>query len=87
MIDNDSFTLDAYGDDDFVFEHNRDEVNIYIKANKTPFDKNFLLVCTHANDTNVYIEIQIVQKAEEFKLEITNGAEIEEAVLRVVRSG
>lgn len=73
--DNNSFTFEHYGDDDFVIEQNRCELNVYIKENKTPYDKNFTIICTHANDSEAYIEIEIIQKADEYKLEITNGAQ------------
>lgn len=72
--DNVSFNLDYYGDDEMVVEQNRSNIEIYIKENKTPYDKYFTLICTHANDKTIYLQIDIQQKAEVFKLEITSGA-------------
>lgn len=72
--DNNSFDLNYYGDDQFVIEKNRCEVNVFIKENKTPLDKNFTIICSHSNDNSVYIQITIVQKAAEYDLRITNVA-------------
>ncbi len=72
--DNVSFNLDYYGEDGMKVEQNRSNVEIYIKENKTPYDKYFTIICTHANDRTVYLQIDIRQKAEAFKLEITSGA-------------
>ena len=73
--DNNSFNLEYYGDDDFKIERNRCELDVYLKPNKTPFKKYFTIICTHANDRSVYVQIEIVQKEEEYKLEISQGAE------------
>ena len=73
--DNDSFNLDYYGMDEMVVEKDRCEVNVYIKENKTPYDNSFTIICSHANDSAVSIEIEIIQKADTYKLEITNGAQ------------
>lgn len=72
--DNNSFDLNYYGDDQFVIEKNRCEVNVFIKENKTSLDKNFTIICSHSNDNSVYIQITIVQKAAEYDLRITNIA-------------
>ena len=69
QADNNSFDYEAYGDDDFVIERDRCKLNVYIKENKTPNDKYFVIVCTHSNDSSVYVQIEIIQKAEDFKIE------------------
>ena len=73
--DNDSFIFDYYGDCKFVIEKNRCEINVYITENKTPYDRKFRITCTHANDSSVSVQIEIIQKADEYKLEITSGAQ------------
>ena len=73
--DNNSFNLDYYGDCEFTVEKNRCEDNLYIKENKTPYDRNFTITCIHANDSNVYVQIELIQKADVYKLELTSGAE------------
>ena len=74
MKDNFSYKTEYYGDGEMSVNVNRCNLEVYIKENKTPYDKDFTIKCTHSNDINTYIEIQITQKAEEFKLEITDGA-------------
>ena len=71
--DNNSFTFEQYGEDEMVVERNRCELDIYIKENKTPNNKYFTIVCTHANDSSVYVEIKIVQTAEVYKLIFSNS--------------
>lgn len=68
---NNSFNFEQYGDEGIVVERNRCELNVYINENKTPYDKNFTILCTHSNDKSVYIQINIVQIAEEYKLIFT----------------
>ena len=73
--DNNSFNFEYYGDDEFAVEKDRCEINVYIKENKTPYDKNFTVICRHANDNTLYVQIEIIQKSDEYKLEITGGAQ------------
>lgn len=68
--DKNSFDIDYYGDDIFVVKRSRCNLNVYITPNKSPNDKNFTIVCTHANDADVYVKIDIVQKADEYDLSI-----------------
>lgn len=72
--DNFSYKTEYYGDGELTVDDNRCDLEVYIKENKTPYDKHFTIKCTHVNDENVSIVIEIIQKAEEFKLEITSGA-------------
>ena len=76
--DNNSFNLEYYGDDKFVVEKNRCEINVYIKENKTPYDKEFTIICRHSNDDSLYIQIELIQKGEEYILEIANDDIISE---------
>ena len=66
--DNFSFNLEHYGDDAMDIQQNRCEIDVYIKENKTPHDKYFTILCTHSNDKEVYVEIKIVQTAEEYSV-------------------
>ena len=71
--DNNSFTFEQYGDNEMVVERNRCELDIYIKENKTIEDKYFTIICTHSNDSSIFINIKIVQIAEEYKLMFSNS--------------
>lgn len=66
-----SFNYEYYGDDEMVIEKNRCTLEVYIKENKTPYNKYFTIKCTHANDSSVYVQIDIIQVAEEYKLELS----------------
>ena len=70
--DNNSFDFEQYGNEEIVIERNRCELEVYIKENKTPYNKEFRILCTHSNDKEVYVEIKIVQIAEEFKIMFTS---------------
>lgn len=74
--DNNSFTFEQFGDDDFVIEQNRNKLEVYIKPNKSPFEKNFTITCTHANDSEVYVQIYIVQKEDIYSLNITETEDV-----------
>lgn len=71
---NNSFTMDYYGDDGITIKRNRNVLNIYIKPNFTQFEKNYTIYCEHANDSSVYLQIEIVQEAEEYTVEIEQNA-------------
>lgn len=89
MDDNESYTFDYYGSDTFVVERNRCYLNVYIKPNKTPFEKTFTIICTHANDSGVNVQIEIIQKEEEYELSV-EGVDVEpnEVVLEsIIKSG
>lgn len=68
--DNNSFTLEYYGDEGIMVTRNRCELTINLKPNLTQFDKQYTVICTHANDSEVYIQINISQPSEEFSINI-----------------
>ena len=73
-IDNNSFTMEYYGDEGILITRNRCKLNVYLTENKTYYDRNYTIICTHANDAEVFVQINITQKAENFALNV----EIEE---------
>ena len=71
-----SFNTEYYGDDIMEVTVNRCNIEVYIKENRRPSDKRFTIRCTHSNDIDTFIEIVIIQKAEDFKVQITGGASL-----------
>ena len=67
--DNNSFTMDYYGDNGIEVSRNRCYLDVHLLPNVTPFDKIYTVVCTHSNDVEKYVIISIIQQAEEFKIE------------------
>lgn len=72
--DNNSFEMEYYGDG-IVVERNRCELSVYIKPNKTPFNKTFMIVCKHMNDSDVYVQINIEQEKDIYDMAIISGAD------------
>ena len=72
-IDNNSFTMEYYGDEGILITRNRCKLNVYLTENKTYYDRNYTIICTHANDAEVFVQINITQKAENFALNVTGG--------------
>ena len=68
--DNNSFTMEYYGDEGIIVTRNRCKLDVYLSENKTYYDRNYTIICTHANDANVFVQINLLQKAEEFALNI-----------------
>lgn len=66
--DNNSFTMTYYGDEGIVVNRDRCKLDVYIEKNTKPFDKEFTIICTHANDAEVFITINITQSAEIFSV-------------------
>ncbi len=69
-IDNNSFTMEYYGDEGIVVTRNRCKLNVYLTENKTYYDRNYTIICTHANDAEVFVQINITQEAEDFALNV-----------------
>lgn len=69
-IDNNSFIMEYYGDEGILITRNRCELNVYLTENKTYYDRNYTIICTHANDAEVFVQINITQKAEVFALNV-----------------
>ena len=70
--DNNSFTMEYYGDEGIIVTRNRCKLDVYLSENKTYYDKNYTIICTHANDADVFVAINLLQKAREFALNV-NG--------------
>lgn len=68
--DNNSFTMEYYGDEGIIVTRNRCKLDVYLSENKTYYDRNYTIICTHTNDANVFVQINLLQKAEEFALNI-----------------
>ena len=68
--DNNSFTMEYYGDEGIVVTRNRCKLNVYLTENKTYYDRNYTIICTHANNAEVFVQINITQKAEDFTLNV-----------------
>ena len=66
--------MEYYGDEGILITRNRCKLNVYLTENKTYYDRNYTIICTHANDAEVFVQINITQKAENFALNV----EIEE---------
>ena len=69
-IDNNSFTMEYYGDEGILITRNRCKLNVYLTENKTYYDRNYTIICTHANDAEVFVQINITQKKENFALNV-----------------
>ena len=69
-IDNNSFIMEYYGDEGILITRNRCKLNVYLTENKTYYDRNYTIICTHANDAEVFVQINITQKAENFALNV-----------------
>lgn len=69
-IDNNSFTMEYYGDEGILITRNRCKLNVYLTENKTYYDRNYTIICTHANDAEVFVQINITQKKENFDLNV-----------------
>lgn len=69
-IDNNSFTMEYYGDEGILITRNRCKLDVYLTENKTYYDRNYTIICTHANDAEVFVQINITQKAEDFALNV-----------------
>ena len=74
--DNNSFTMEYYGDEGIIVTRNRCKLDVYLSENKTYYDRNYTIICTHANDANVFVQINLLQKAEEFALNIMGKEEV-----------
>lgn len=72
-IDNNSFIMEYYGDEGILITRNRCKLNVYLTENKTYYDRNYTIICTHANDAEVFVQINITQEAENFALNVTGG--------------
>lgn len=70
--DTNSFNLSYHGDDDFVVNRNRCELDVYIKPNLDPHEKTFYITCTHSQDSEVSVTIEITQPADTYKIDIDN---------------
>ena len=70
--DNNSFTMEYYGDEGIIVTRNRCKLDVYLSENKTYYDRNYTIICTHANDADVFVAINLLQKAGEFALNV-NG--------------
>ena len=68
--DNNSFTMEYYGDEGIIVTRNRCKLDVYLSENKTYYDKNYTIICTHANDADVFVAINLLQKAGEFDLNV-----------------
>ena len=60
--------MSYYGDEGMVVSRNRCKLDVYFKENTTIYDKDFTILCTHANDEEVFVEIKITQEAEVFSV-------------------
>ena len=74
-----SFKTEYYGDGDIEAEVDRCNVNVHIPVNLTPYDRHYTLTFTHSNDVDVFITVTLTQKADDFKVEITEGASIDQS--------
>ena len=72
IVDNNSFKLSYYGDDEFIINRNRCELDVVIKPNLTPYDKEFYITCTHVEDAEVNKTLTIVHPADHYEIDITN---------------
>lgn len=71
--DNNSFNIEYFGSEDMVIDRNRCEIGVYIKENKTPYNRHYFIKCIHSNDRTVFTEIEIIQEHGEFSIEVANG--------------
>lgn len=71
-FDNNSFNLSSFGDDTFVINRNRCDLDVYIKPNITPYAKEFHIILTHAQDNEVFTSINIIQPGEIYELSLDN---------------
>lgn len=72
-IDNNSFTMEYYGDEGILITRNRCKLQVYLTENKTYYDRNYTIICTHANNAEVFVQINITQEAEKFALNVIGG--------------
>ena len=70
VIDNNSFIMEYYGDEGILITRNRCELIVYLTENKTYYDRNYTIICTHANNAEVFVQINITQEAEKFALDV-----------------
>ena len=70
VIDNNSFIMEYYGDEGILITRNRCKLNVYLTENKTYYDRNYTIICTHANNAEVFVQINITQEAEKFALNV-----------------
>ena len=68
--DNNSFIMEYYGDEGILITRNRCKLNVYLTENKTYYDRNYTIICTHANNAEVFVQINITQEAEKFALNV-----------------
>ena len=68
--DNNSFIMEYYGDEGILITRNRCKLNVYLTENKTYYDRNYTIICTHANNAEVFVQINITQEAEKFALDV-----------------
>ena len=71
--DNNSFNIEYFGSEDMVIDRNRCEIGVYIKENKTPYNRHYFIKCIHSNDRTVFTEIEIIQEHGEFSIEVANS--------------
>lgn len=70
--DNNSFTLEEYGDSNYIIQRNRCEINVKIQPNLTPYYRNIHLIFTHAEDTEVFTTVDIIQEPQDFSIDLLN---------------
>lgn len=70
--DNNSFTLEEYGDSNYIIQRNRCEINVKIQPNLTPYYRNVHLIFTHAEDTEVFTTVDIIQEPQDFSIDLLN---------------
>ena len=75
-FDNNSFNLTSFGDDTFVINRNRCDLDVYIKPNITPYAKEFHITLTHAQDNEVFTSINIIQPGEIYELSLDNDGTV-----------
>ena len=68
--DNNSFIMEYYGDEGILITRNRCKLIVYLTENKTYYDRNYTIICTHANNAEVFVQINITQEAEKFALDV-----------------
>ena len=74
--DNNSFTMDYYGDEGIIITRNRCKLNVYLTENKTYYDRNYTIICTHTNNAEVFVAIHITQKAQDLSLNVVGDSTI-----------
>ncbi len=68
VSDNNSFTMEYYGDEGILVTRNRCFLDVYLSSNKSNFNRNYNIICRHANDEDVYVLIDITQESDDFTI-------------------